>query len=223
MAGPKAWAWSYSKLKNYETCPKRHYEVDVARNYKDSSEQLDWGNEVHAVLAKACEGKQELPETMQDYQKWVDAVRQGPGQLLVEQKYAITADFKPTKYFANDVWYRGIGDVVRVDGPVALVVDWKTGKVLEDSVQLMLMAQCLFAHFPAVQRVRSEFIWLKHDCTSPEVFSRQDIADAWVQLLPRVDALKASSVTMNYPPKPGFLCKNYCPVTSCPFHGKGNR
>ncbi len=35
-AKPKEWSWSYSKLKNYEVCPKRHYEVDVLKNYDDS-------------------------------------------------------------------------------------------------------------------------------------------------------------------------------------------
>lgn len=220
----KEWAWSYSKLKNYETCPKRHYEIDLAKNVKeDESESLTWGNTVHGALAKACTGAEPLPPTMKDYQRWVDLVRAGPGQLLVEQKYAITRDFGATTYFGRDAWYRGIGDVVRIDGPVALVLDWKTGKVLEDSVQLMLMAQCIFSHYPAVRRVRAEFIWLKEDCTTPEVFSKQELADAWRDLLPRVSAMELASKKQDYPPKPSGLCKKYCPVSSCPFHGKGAR
>ena len=27
--------------------------------------------------------------------------------------------------------------------------------------------------------------------------------------------------TTTYPPKPSGLCSSYCPVTSCPYHGKG--
>lgn len=219
----KEWAWSYSKLKNYETCPKRHYEIDVVKNYVDGGEGLAWGNEVHDRIAKACTGAQPLPDTMKEYQRWVDLVREGPGQLFVEQKYAITRDFRATTYFARDCWYRGIGDVVRIAGPVALILDWKTGKVIEDSVQLMLMAQCLFSHFPTVKRVRSEFIWLKEDCSTPEVFTREEIAEAWRDLLPRVNKLEAASKTMTYEPKPSGLCKKFCPVASCPFYGKGGR
>lgn len=221
-AGGKEWSWSYSKLKNYDVCPKRNYEVDIARNFQDSGgEALTWGNEVHDAIAKALKSNAPLPPEMQSFDYWVDRVRRGSGELLVEQKYAITRNFEPTTYFAKDVWYRGVGDVVRIDTDVALVVDWKTGKVLEDSVQLMLMAQCLFSHYPTLKYVRSSFIWLKDDCETPELFTRQEVAQQWVELLPRVNAMEKAHKDMNFPPKPGRLCKRFCPVTSCAFHGKG--
>lgn len=222
--GKKEWAWSYSKLKNFEVCPKRMYEVDILKSFSDGGgEALTWGNDVHAALAAALKNNTPLPEPMKIYQYWVDRVRAGTGQLFVEQKYAITRQFQKTTYFANDVWYRGIGDVVRINRDVALVLDWKTGKILEDSVQLMLMAQCLFSHFPEIKYVRSSFVWLKEDCETPELLSRQEVADQWVGLLDRVNGMEQASKDMNYPPKPGHLCKSWCPVTSCPFHGKGSR
>lgn len=217
----KAFAWSFSKIKNFEKCPKRYYEVDVAKTYKETEgEALLWGNQVHAALAAAITGKAPLPESMALYQKWVDRVRAGPGQLVVEQKYAITKALGRTEWFAPNAWYRGIGDVVRVHGKVALVLDWKTGKVDPDSVQLALMAQCVFANFPDVQRVRSEFVWLAHDTTSPEVYSRADMVDVWNDLLPRVDSLEHATIKQNFPPKPGGLCRKWCVVQSCPYHGK---
>lgn len=225
-AKPKEWAWSYSKLKNFEDCPKRHYEIDILKRYAEEPKPggpLDVGNKAHDALAKACKGEEPLPVNFSHYQPWVDRVRAGPGELLVEQRYAITRDFRACAYFARDCWYRGIGDVVRIDGPVALILDWKTGKILEDPVQLMLMAQCIFSHYPDVKRVRSEYVWLKEECTSPEVFDRKEVADQWVELLGRVNALEAASKTLTYPPKPSGLCKKYCIVTSCPFFGKGAR
>lgn len=222
----KEWSWSYSKLKNFEVCPKRMYEIDVARNYiepEDPDGPLAWGNRVHKALAQALTGAAPLPSEMEQYKGWVDRVLRGSGQLFVEQKYAINRQFQKTAYFADDVWYRGVGDVVRINGTIALVLDWKTGKILEDSVQLMLMAQCLFSHFPDLTHVRSEFVWLKEECTSPELFSRQEVAEQWMGLLDRVNALETAAKTMTYPPKPGFLCKKFCAVTSCPFHGKGAR
>jgi hypothetical protein len=215
-----AFAGSYSKLKNYETCPKKHYEVDIAKNYQDESDQLAWGNRMHKALADACTGKTPLPEELKDYQKWVNKVRAGPGELLVEQKYALTRDFQATEYFGPRVWWRSIGDAVRVDGPVALGLDWKTGKILHDSVQLMLLAQCIFAYHPDVQAVRTEFIWLKDDCMTSDMWRRDTIANEWIGLLPRIKALEDANATMNYPPKPGKLCYKWCPVLSCPYHGK---
>lgn len=225
-ARTKEWSWSYSKLKNYENCPKKMYEVDIAKRYPeklDPNGPLAWGNAVHDALAAALRDGTPLPEGMKHLQTWVDRVGRGAGQLYVEQKYAINRNFEKTAYFANDVWYRGIGDVVRVDNDLALVLDWKTGKILEDSVQLMLMAQCLFSHFPSLKYVRSEFIWLKDECTSPELFTRKEVADQWIGLLDRVNRMEQAAINMDYPPKPSGLCKSYCPVTACPFHGKGAR
>lgn len=222
---PKEWSWSYSKYKNFNTCPKRHYEIDIAKNYIDSGEGMAAGNLVHDLLAKACSGKQDLPETHKYLQKWVDVVRAFPGDLFVEQKYAITRQFKPTTYFARDVWYRGIADVVSIlpDKKIAKARDWKTGKVLEDPVQLMLMAACLFVHFPSLQRVITEYVWLKDECTSVEVFDRAEVARELSAILPGVDKLEQAAKTLTYPPTPNGLCMKYCKVTSCPFHGKGGR
>lgn len=226
-AAAKEWSWSYSKLKNYETCPKRMYEIDLCGNFKEALDPdgpLAWGNRVHDAFKATLKNNTPLPDDMVDLlQPWVDRVRRGAGELLVEQKYAITRQFQKTAYFAKDVWYRGIGDVVRVDRDLALVLDWKTGKILEDSVQLMLMAQCVFSHYPEVKYVRSEFVWIKDDCTTPELLSRQEVAEAWTELLPRVNAMEQAAKDMSYPPKPNGLCKRFCVVTSCPFHGKGGR
>lgn len=223
----KEWSWSYSKLKNFKVCPKRMYEIDLCGNFKEAivpGGPLDWGNRVHDAIAKALRDNIPLPTEMTALlQPWVDRVRRGTGDLLVEQKYAITRSFSPTTYFGHDVWYRGIGDVVRIDRDLALVLDWKTGKILEDSAQLMLMAQCIFSHFPAVKYVRSEFVWLKEDCTTPELFTRAEVAEQWVGLMDEVNGLEEAAKLMNYPPKPNNFCKNHCPVTSCPFHGKGSR
>jgi len=222
----KEWSWSYSKLKNFDVCPKRMYEIDLCGNFKEDMAPggpLAQGNAVHAALAKRLKDKTPLPDEMKKYEYWIDRVERGAGKLLVEQKYAITRDFRPTSYFAGDVWYRGIGDVVRVDGYVALVLDWKTGKVLEDSVQLMLMAQCIFSHFPEVTHVRSSFVWLKEECETPELLTRKEVADQWISLLPRVMAMEAAAKTLTYPPKPSGICMTYCRVASCPFYKKGNR
>jgi len=220
----KDFAWSFSKLKNFETCPLRHEQVDLKKNFaekQDPDGPLAWGNRVHTSLAEALGGTNvPLPPEMATYQKWVDCIRAGPGQLLVEQKYAMTRDLQKCSWFGNSTWYRGIGDVVLLAGSRALIADWKTGKVKEDSVQLILMAQCIFSHYPAVQKVRSEFVWLAEDCTTPAWYTRQDISNEWSAILARVNALEHAYNTKIYPATPSRLCRQYCPVTTCAHHGK---
>src|SRR5487761_189731 len=108
------------------------YEIDLCGNFKEDmqGEALKWGDDVHKALAKRLKDQTPLPKEMQNYEYWADRVLRGTGRLLVEQKYAITRDFRPTTFFADDAWYRGSGDVVRIGEPVALVLDWKTGRVL---------------------------------------------------------------------------------------------
>lgn len=216
---PKAFAWSYSKLKNFETCPKRYYNVDVAKIVKEEeSEQLQYGNALHKALADAISGKADLPKPFSGFQSWVDKVTRTSGQILVEQQLAIRQDLGPTEWFGKDAWYRGIADVIKIAGPVAVVLDWKTGKILEDGVQLALMAQCVFAHHPAIKKIRTEFVWLKEDATTRADFAREDMVKVWAGLLPRVKQLEDAHTGAMFPPKPGHLCRKWCPVTSCPHH-----
>lgn len=217
---PKPFAWSYSKLKNYETCPKRYYNIDVAKAVKEEeSEQLQYGNALHKALAEAISGKNPLPKPFAGFEQWVEKVTASEGTILVEQQLAIRQDMSPTEWFGKDAWYRGIADVIKIVGPVAVVLDWKTGKILEDGVQLALMAQCVFAHHPQIEKIRTEFVWLKEDATTRADFTREDMVKVWAGLLPRVTELEAAHTSANFPPKPGYLCRKWCPVTSCPHHG----
>jgi len=221
----KPFSWSHSRYKAFESCPRRFYEVDIAKHYTDESDQMRWGTAVHTALEHAVAGKEPLPDSMKDYQKWVDEMEGGEGTLYVEQKYAITRDFAPTEWRAPDVWFRGICDVLRISpsGKTAMARDYKTGAIKHDSRQLMLMAQCIFVHHPRVQRVKTEFVWLKDDCTTPETFDRDAMARQWLPVLPLVNQMEEAHKTLNYPPKPGGLCGRYCPVVSCQFHGKRYR
>lgn len=218
---PKAFSWSYSRLKNFESCPKRHWHLDIARDIKEEEgEALIWGNVVHKALAERVQQGKPLPKPMDQYEKWAERILTGGGNILVEQKLAITKEFGATSWFGDDAWYRGIGDVIKIVGPVALIVDYKTGKILEDGSQLALMAACVFAHHPDVKKVRSEFVWLKEDATTRADFDRDGMAKIWRDLWPRIEALEHAHKTITFPPKPGALCKRWCPVTVCPHHGE---
>lgn len=224
----KPFAWSYSKLKNFESCAKRHYEIDLQKNFREEEgESLMWGNALHKASAAylSSNGREVPPPGMEKLKEWCDKVltKMTPDQqLLVEQQLAITKDFAPCAWFAKEAWYRGIADVAVIKGQVALVADLKTGKILEDSAQLALMAACVFAHHPQVQRIRTEFIWLAHDATTREDFSREQMPEFWRSIWPRIEALEHAYNTTTYPAKPSGLCRRWCVVNSCPHHGVGS-
>jgi hypothetical protein len=220
----RPFSWSYSKLNAFENCPRRHYHYDVLKDIVEpKSEKLLEGDTLHKQAAAYLSRGVELPAGRTLLKGWCDRILAGQkalnGRLLVEQKYAITDDFQPCEWFAPNAWFRAIGDAVTLAEPVGLIVDWKTGKILEDSSQLALMAAVLFAHFDKLQRVRSEFVWLAHDCSTPETYTREGLVRMWTNIWPRIEALKSAYESEEYPAKPGGLCKRYCLVKTCPHCG----
>jgi PD-(D/E)XK nuclease superfamily len=216
--------WSYSKVKNFETCPKRHYHYDIAKDVKEpTTSQLDYGNDLHACFAERLSKNAPLPLGFGQFEPLMSKIAAGPGKIYVEQKLAITSSFTPSTYFGKDVWFRTIVDCARVTDDRAAIFDWKTGKVAEDPTQLKLMAATVFAHMPKLVEVRSALVFVAHDAIKPATFTRNDLPKIWAELLPRVKRMVEAQQTNDYPPKPGGLCKKYCAVVSCPFHGKGSR
>jgi len=224
-----SFTWTFSKIENFETCAKKYYEYMVAKSVKDTdTENLDWGNTVHDAFRDTLKGKKELPDFLKSYQPWIDRVHGKPGDLYVEQKYGITSDLSPCPYLAPVVWYRGIADVVRVWDDVAYAGDWKTGKRKEGSIQLALMALCIFQHFPKVKVVCAEFIWLQEAFGDPKAitkktYRREEMVVLMAEIMPRVQKLEWAHKTMTFPPNPSGLCMKYCEVVSCPFYKKGNK
>jgi hypothetical protein len=217
----KSFAWSYSKLKNYEICPLRHNETDNKKSTEeDSSDALDWGNRLHKVAAEHFTKGTPIPTDCQVLIPWIAKIKDKPGTISVERKYALTRDLSPCGYFGKEVWYRGVADVLKLHEDVALAVDWKSGKIVADSVQLALMASCIFAHHPEVQVIRTEFIWLGHECTTQQIFTRREMPSLWSDLSPRVARLENSFNSGIYSPTPNRMCASYCRVTTCQHHGK---
>jgi hypothetical protein len=231
--GPAPFRWSYSKLKNFEACPKKSFHVDHKKDFKEAEgETLTWGNSVHKAFHLRISKGEAFPKGMERFEAWALKMLAGSPHpsitLLTEQQLAINKDFGPTAWFLSDAekrgtgapWYSGIGDVIKIVGPVALIVDWKTGKILEDSQQLALMAACVFAHHPEIMKVRSMFAWLKEDAETTQDFHRNDMPAMWRHLWPRIEALSNAVTNSDFPAKPGGLCKRWCPVTVCAHNGE---
>lgn len=218
----KAFSWSYSKLKNYRTCPRRYKRIDIDKAYSDGtvSPELEWGNRVHKAFEDRIGKGASFPADLAIYELAALRLLDVPGKKMVEQQLAITKDFTPCAWFGDDAWFRAKADYLAVNGKVALAIDYKTGKILEDSEQLALMADVVFAHYPEVEAIRCEYWWLKDDAVSREDFYRRNRRKLWEKVLPEVMTLQKAHKDDAFPPKRSGLCKNYCPVTECEHCGK---
>lgn len=226
----KKFSWSWSKLKNWRSCPKRHYEIDLAKNIKEvPSDAIKWGDEFHAVMAKRIAKDIPLPPTFVRYAKWPELMRQhrlDGAKVSVELRLAMDQQFQPTEWFDSGTWVRGIVDVLYLAPwlKAAVAIDWKTGgKIQPEFEQLGITSQLLFAHHQELDLVHTAYQWSAHDTETIKTYRREDMVTLWNKLLPEVKQMEEAARTMTYPPRPSGLCINWCPVTSCPYHGKGDR
>lgn len=230
---PKAppFAWSYSRLKNFRSCAKRHYHYDIAKDIReDKSEALAFGDDVHQALHMRLAKGTPLPAMMYEYEPIVQEFLAGTPspdtQILVEQKFAITRDFTPTTYFdkKNPPWFRSIADAVKVktlpDGrQIALNWDWKTGKPKPDPLQILTAATCLLMQYPKMVAVRNAFIWLQDGIKTEVTLKREQLPELWTSIIPEVAIYEEACRTQTFPPKKNGLCREYCGVETCQYHG----
>lgn len=228
----KAFSWSYSKLKNYETCPRRYKAIDVDKSIEQPrSDALDRGDELHDAMKNRVQGSTPLPSHLIYMESWAEKLTRvlHPFQIIqCELKLSTNRDGKPTGYFDKSTWYRGRIDYFRLmptgreNDDYGHVVDYKTGRPpkFTDNTQLMLNAWTIFQHYKTVQNCRVDYLWTEYNDTSHEIYRRDDIPQHMAELTPRVSAMETAHKTNDFPPKPGGLCENYCDVVSCEFWGK---
>ena len=123
-----AFSWSYSVLKNWETCPKRYYHYNVAKDVKEpETDQLREGNQLHKHFENRVKTQTPLPLGYKQYEPLLAKLIAAPGETYAEQKLALTSSFTPTTFFGKGAWFRTVIDFTKINGKIATVVDYKTG------------------------------------------------------------------------------------------------
>ena len=121
--------WSYSSLALYQQCPKKYYHLKVAKDVKEEmGEAITFGNEIHKIAHLYVEQHHPIPEKYASIEPAIKALKDMPGRKLCENKLGLTIDLKPCGFFDKNVWWRGIADIIILQGDTALTVDYKTGK-----------------------------------------------------------------------------------------------
>ena len=115
--------WSYSRLKDFMGCPRRHYETQIAKNFQQPYTQaLRYGNAVHKALEKYAVDGTPLPNNYKRYQGYVDGILEIEGNKYPEYKMGLLPDRKACDYEDKNRWVRGIADMIIVDGDTAHTV-----------------------------------------------------------------------------------------------------
>ena len=213
-------AWSYSRVNSFKQCPKKYYHLYVKKDVKDTgSVATRYGTLVHTAAEEYIKDGKDLPKKYDFMQRTLDAFNNIEGDKHCEIRLGVAKyddAYEPTKFFAKDVWYRGIADLLILNEDKAYLIDYKTGKSANyaDTKQLDLLAGAVFINFPEVKKIKSalssvvcnKFIAKEH--TADMYKSYINVFD---ELLERIEVAAKEDV---WNAVEGGLCK-FCPVTSC--------
>lgn len=215
--------WSFSRIKTFEQCPRKFYHLKVACDYEEpETEAMLYGTLFHEACEKYVRDGADLDPRFAFAKPVLDALLRKPGDKLCEYKMGLTENLEPCDFDAEDVWWRGIADLLIVNGAEAFSIDYKTGRNLRyaDTGQLELIALGMFKHFPAVQTVRSGLLYPVANALVRETYRREDEPQLWQKWLThRARMVKVAEADV-WNPNPSGLCKRHCIVTSCPHNGR---
>ena len=203
---------SYSFFSAWDICAHQGYRRYIARDLPKTPETKEqaWGNKVHAAIDAYIKNGVVLPDDMPWEHFIKPIVAYG---CASEKKLGITRNGRPCDFFADDVFLRGKLDAPIVVGEHALLLDWKTGKVREDPLELEIGALLLQAAYPLVRKITGRYVWLKegrlgqeHDCSNT--------LRTWNEVSARMRNVEDSIKLNEFPKTPGPLC-GWCPVLDC--------
>lgn len=209
-------SWSYSRLNTFENCPKRFHHQYVLQDTVEGAPHpaAAWGSQVHEAIEHNIRHGTPLPDNMQEYAVYADLAKQLPN-VEAERKLAIDVNWQPTSW--KTAWGRAIADVFSVHGDRAIVWDWKTGKYRGPTLQASINALMVFATYPEVNRVDTNFVYFKAKLPEDDVFMREDIPEIAKPVTDVLGRIAQCEARNEWGHKPSGLC-GYCPVTSCQFN-----
>jgi hypothetical protein len=190
----------------------------------DGSEATLYGQEVHKAAEDYVKDGTPIPPKFAYILPIVNAIKSIPGEKHCELKLGVKltdSGYAPCDFFDKDVWWRGVGDVVIVQGDVAFSLDYKTSKNAKyaDLKQLDVIAAALFTHFPQVKRIKSALVFV----VSNEFVRKEHFAekrnDYFATFTPELDRLAVAQDTGVWNTNTSPLCR-YCPVVSCEHNRK---
>jgi hypothetical protein len=221
-----SFTWSYSSLGLFQQCPRKYYRLRVVKDIVEpEAEHLPYGKLVHEAAELHIRDGVPIPEKYSFLTPVLDVLKSIPGEKHCEYKMGLTADLEPCDFFDKEnVWYRGIADLIIIEGNLAHIIDYKTGKSAQyaDTKQLELMALCVFKHFPQVERVKAGLAFVVCEEFVKAKYSKDEAPQKWITWLQETNKLEAAHDNDVWNAKPNFTCRKFCPVKDCEHNGKGH-
>ena len=213
-------AWSYSSIKTFDQCPKKYFHLKVAKDYKDvQGPEAAYGDEAHKAAEHYIKHGTPIPNKYKVMRPVVETLAKFPGEKHAELRLGVAktpVGFEPTTFFGKNVWWRGIVDLLIINGDTAHMIDYKTGKNAKyaDMKQLDLMAGAVFVHYPEVMKIKSGLAYVVSNEFPKKTHKREGLYEYLGVFDPQLDRLEAAMDNGIWNAKTSPLC-GWCPVHGC--------
>jgi hypothetical protein len=208
---------TYSLYNTFENCPHKAWHIYVLRDipYVESDE-MRWGNQVHAAMEHRIRLGTPLPENMQSAEPLAQAIC--GLNIDIEPELYIGMTEKGEHCTPRDpaVWFRGKLDcpVIPNGGHAAWIIDWKTGNpAYENPFELETNALLLKVMYPQLENIVANYFWFKIGRSGLR-YSCNDHSKTFAQLQALRDEMEQYAAKGEWPKRKNALC-GWCGVLSC--------
>ena len=213
-------AGSFSRIKDYDDCPKKFFYKYVAPKdqrvpYIESA-QMRQGKVIHQQLEDRINSNGQTPFApgYEYLDKWTAPILAAPGHKFAEHELTVDQNLAPCGAKDWDRAYiRTKIDVTVLCLPNAFMLDYKSGNPkYSNDLQLDIDAALVFNHYPEVEFIGGSFAYLQPGVPSnPLTYTRTDLPGIWGKVLGFMDSIQASNRTGDWPAKRNGLCA-FCEV-----------
>lgn len=213
---PKPVAWSFSRLDTFIQCPRKVFEISIAKTtpFGEQGEAQKQGDLVHDMLANRLGEAKAFPMGYEYLEKIIAPILavQHEGQIFNKLKLAFDKNLKPCGYKDWDnCWLRVDYDFAFLRRKHMFIFDWKTGKLEFKELQLKIYAWTAFLSFPDVEEITAAFVWLKDRLLDPKVYRRSEMQRMQDEIFVEVQKLQDANALNIWPTQRNKYC-NWCQV-----------
>lgn len=227
-------ALSYSRLSDFNQCPRKFYlkYVEKAANFQmkqeDKSIYLVRGDNVHkaleSYLVKRKSGEAAIPpsslaeveQTRPLIDKYIEAF--GIDNVHPEAQVSINDEWKQVDWFDKKSYYRAIFDLICLAPTLAIIGDYKTGKFKdyapENGMGQLELSSAIALSLWDIDKVKTIYFYVDHKKTLQKEYGRNDKTRLVDHFRAEHDKVNAEE---NFDPKTNPFC-NWCEATKaqCP-------
>lgn len=209
----------------FQQCPHKYYRTRIKQDVKEPpTEAINYGLAMHKAAEDYIGSGVPLPPAFVSFKPVLDKIKGYAGTTYCEYKMALTRELEPCAFDSPNAWWRGIADVLNIDGSKARILDYKTGKSSKyaDNKQLELLSLATFKYFPQVTHTKCALLFVVAKDLVPAEFTVEQSKAKWAKWTRDTMDLEASLQNGAWNPRPNFTCSKWCPVMDCIHNGRSN-